>query len=347
MNVRALQAIIAIIVLVAGAASGVRLFHRNPAGDRGMRQHAAADDERKARAAASVAGERHTLMVGDQMRSYYFHRPEQSAGAALPLVIVFHGGEGSALKIATQTGFSEVADRNAFAVAYPESLDHWNDGRTATAGFGDDVRFTSELIDALVQSAGIDRTRVYAVGASNGGLMTLRLACERATEIAAFAAVAASFPDSYVGRCKPAQPVSILIVHGSEDRLIPWRGGTIPSGRRAGVGGTVIAVPDTLEFWRKQDRCRGQPKSKSLPDASDDGTTVEVMEYEGCASGVDMRFVNVIGGGHTWPGARIEPLGRLAGRVSHDIDATQYIWDFLRTHQLTGAAAQDDLQKRS
>jgi polyhydroxybutyrate depolymerase len=193
---------------------------------------------------------------------------------------------------------------------------------------------TSALIDELAARDGIDRTRVYATGASNGGLMTLRLACERADEVAAFAAVAASFPDSYMSRCKPARPVPLLVIHGSEDRLIPRGGGTIPAGRRAGLGGTVNPLPDTLEFWRKANGCQSQPDTKTLPDAADDGTTVKVMDYQGCAAGAGVTFVDVVGGGHTWPGTRVDPVGRLAGRVSRDMDASQFIWDFFRVHRL-------------
>jgi polyhydroxybutyrate depolymerase len=58
------------------------------------------------------------------------------------------------------------------------------------------------------------------------------------------------------------------------------------------------------------------------------------MEYQGCAPGAGLIFVDVVGGGHTWPGTRVDPVGRLAGRISRDIDASQYIWDFFRGHRL-------------
>jgi polyhydroxybutyrate depolymerase len=330
-NFDVILVIIALIVLFALAAKGPNVFSRSPGGERAA---ARAAKPSSPHAGAAEIGEQRMLQVGSEQRAYYLHRPAGAASSALPLVIVFHGGEGSPQKIAAQTGFNEVADRNGFAVAYPASIDHWNDGRDATAKFGDDTRFTSELIDALAGSDGIDRTRVYATGASNGGLMTLRLACERANEIAAFAAVAASFPDSYMSHCKPARPVPLLIIHGSDDRLIPRGGGTIPSGRRAGLGGTVNPLPDTLEFWRQADGCQPQPSVKTLPDAADDGTTVKVMEYQGCAPAAGLIFVDVVGGGHTWPGTRVDPVGRLAGRISRDIDASQYIWDFFRGHRL-------------
>jgi polyhydroxybutyrate depolymerase len=227
-----------------------------------------------------------------------------------------------------------MADRNGFAVVYPEAIDHWNDGRDATAGFGDDTRFTSELINELVKRDGIDRSRVYATGASNGGLMTLRVACERANEIAAFVAVAASFPDTYMSRCKPTRPVPIMIIHGSQDPLIPEQGAKIQGGTRR-LGGTVTPLKDTVDFWRRADRCQAPPSPKTLPDSSNDGTTVQVSDYQGCAPNSRLVFVNVVGGGHTWPDERIATNPK-AGRVTHDIDGTQYVWDFFKNYSLSG-----------
>ena len=318
------------LVIVAGATMGQRVFPRHPAGDRGARAPRS-DGSLHPGAASAELGARRTLQVGGVTRYYYFHKPANASSQSLPLVILFHGGGGNAGKIEAQTGFAKVADDNGFAVAYPESIDHWNDGRIATANFGDDTRFTSELIDDLARTEGVDRTRVYATGASNGGLMTLRLACERSNEIAAFAAVAASFPDDFMSTCKPARPVSIMIVHGSEDPLIPEAGATIPGGPRR-LGGTVTPLADTVDFWRRTDGCTSQPAVESLPDKSNDGTTVKVTQYRGCRGG-EVIFVDVLGGGHTWPDERVQPA-RIAGRVTHDIDGTQYVWDFFRTHAL-------------
>jgi len=281
----------------------------------------------------SVGSVRRTITVGKDTRVYYVHRPAKAPSLA-PAVLVFHGGEGNGQRIASQTGFSAVADRNGFVVVYPEALDHWNDGRAETSKFGDDTAFVSALINDLVQRDGVDRSRVYATGASNGGMLTLRLACERSKEIAAFAAVAASFPVGYPARCKPSGPVPILLMHGTEDALIRWRGGTIPSGRLGGVGGSVVPVPDTLEFWLTHNQCSGIPNTTNLPDVANDGTTVSVLNYPECPPGGYVRYVKINGGGHTWPGGRAAPIGNLAGRVSRDIDAGQLIWEFFRDYKL-------------
>ena len=93
---------------------------------------------------------RQTLMVGGAARSYLLYVPSgYQSGRALPLVLVFHGGGSRARAMTTHTGFTRVAEREGFAVVYPEGLqERWNDGR----GYGashDDVVFVRALLDTL------------------------------------------------------------------------------------------------------------------------------------------------------------------------------------------------------
>jgi polyhydroxybutyrate depolymerase len=280
-----------------------------------------------------------TITVSGRQRSYYVHRPATRSESKLPLVLAFHGGEGHPSRLAAQTGFDSVADRNGFMVVYPSaSPNQWNDGRTTTAQFGDDVTFIRRLIEHLVATERVDAARIYATGPSNGGTFTLRLACELNDRIAAFGVVNASFPDPYWKSCAPRRAVPILIIHGSEDQFVKWEGGEIKHGRTRGVGGVAVAVPTTVDFWRKNDGCRTPAETERLPDvAPNDGTRVEVDRYPGCREGSDVVLVRIMGGGHTWPGRRAGQANRLAGRVCQDIDGSQYIWDFFKDYRLPAA----------
>jgi polyhydroxybutyrate depolymerase len=93
-------------------------------------------------------------------------------------------------------------------------------------------------------------------------------------------------------------------------------------------------MADTLEFWRKNDGCQPRPATKDLPDPANDGTSIEVTEYQGCKPGSAVRYMEIVGGGHTWPGSPVPPESRKVGRVTKDIDGSQYIWDFFRSYQL-------------
>ncbi|MFQ5804597.1 MAG: alpha/beta hydrolase family esterase [Candidatus Methylomirabilales bacterium] len=280
-----------------------------------------------------------TLSHGEVVRTYHVYTPSSHKGNdPIPLVIVFHGGLGNGLKIAKQTGFNAVAESAGFAAVYPDSLKYWNDGRDTTAAGVDDVAFVRVLIDHLVKGRNIDRQRVYATGASNGGMFTLRLACDMSDQVAAFAPVIASMPVAYTSRCKPKRPVAMMMINGTADGFIPWQGGVVRSGWMRGAGGNVISVPDTVAFWVKHNTCSAHASVESLPDVDkNDGATVEVWHYRGCQDGVVLKLVKIEGGGHTWPGSpvRIGPLlGRIVGNTSRDVNASEMIWNFFQGHRL-------------
>jgi polyhydroxybutyrate depolymerase len=279
-------------------------------------------------AGGSSSMESRSMTVAGVRREYDLLVPASAGDGPAPLVIVFHGGTGNPARMARQTGFNPVAREHGFAVAYPASITHWNDGRSTTSGFGDDVAFARALVAALVEEGVADPGRIYATGASNGGMMTLRLACEASDLFAAFAPVIASFPEPYAPRCAPEEAVHILMINGTLDRLIKWRGGSILKGRRRGVGGTVVPVGDTLDFWLEHNGCLA-PEVEALPDeAPSDGTRVYREQGLSCEQG-SVALLRVEGGGHTWPGSSVEP-NALAGRVSQDISATEVIWRFFR-----------------
>lgn len=281
--------------------------------------------------------ESHLSVDGDS-RGYYFYEPESLKGKTKPLVIVFHGGQGNGIKVARQSAFTRVADRHGFAVAFPNSMGYWNDGRATVGTDREDIDFVRSLIDHLVAEHHIDRSRVYATGVSNGGMFTLRLACEMSNTFAAFAPVAGSFPVSYYPHCKPDRPVPIMMFNGTADHFIQWAGGTILKGRHRGAGGEVIPVPKTVEFWRHNNGCAADPKVTDLPDVDkDDGTTVQVLTYGQCRDGDTVKLVKIEGGGHSWPGTESEPpffIRRLMGPISHDINASEAMWAFFKHFRL-------------
>ncbi|MBK7842080.1 MAG: hypothetical protein IPJ71_00075 [Bdellovibrionales bacterium] len=88
---------------------------------------------------------------------------------------------------------------------------HWQDGRVPSPGFGDtaenrdDVGFIDSLIGVVRKEEAdvVDSERIYIGGASNGGLMTLRLACNTSTpgltelsRVAAFGSLVATMSEA-------------------------------------------------------------------------------------------------------------------------------------------------------
>ena len=83
-------------------------------------------------------------------------------------------------------------------------------------------------------------------GLSNGGFMSYRMAQDHADLIAAIV------PFAGVGYKKwpkqPANPVSVLHVHGTKDSTIKWKGGSI--GLRS-----YPPAEENFENWRKFNQC--------------------------------------------------------------------------------------------
>jgi polyhydroxybutyrate depolymerase len=226
----------------------------------------------------------------------------------------------------------ELADRAGFLVVYPDGYENsWADGRGTTKAEQsgvDDVAFLHSLIQQLVQKNGVDPQRVYVAGISNGGLMVGRLACELSDEIAAFAVVAATFPERLTATCRPSHPVPILFIHGTLDPILPAAGGT----PKVGAGGIILSAEGAVDFWRGLDACGASPIEERLIDPVQDGTQTLFRRWA-CAQGSQVLFYQVEGGGHTWPGGWQYLPKILIGRTSRDFSASEVIWTFLAMYR--------------
>ena len=108
------------------------------------------------------------------------HHPA-TARAGAPLVVVLHGAGGAGADMQANLGWDALADREGLVVAYPDGLDHtWNAGACCGRARDrrvDDVGFLDALVAAVRGADGIGP--VYAVGFSNGAMMTYAWACAR------------------------------------------------------------------------------------------------------------------------------------------------------------------------
>jgi len=236
----------------------------------------------------------------------------------------------------TRGRWNVLADTHQFLVAYPAGYgrfwnDHRNDGRSEAHRKNiDDVGFLRALITHLDQKHGVDRRRIFVTGISNGGFMSLRVACEMSDLVRAVAAVTAQMPAGSLEKCRPARPVAVLFINGTEDPLVPYEGGVVKVfGRERGQ---ILSTEESVEFWQQQNRCRSQTASRALPDADPaDGSRVEEIDFDQCEKGVRVRLLKVFGGGHTWPGGMQYLRAERVGRTNLDLDAARVIWDFFRS----------------
>lgn len=181
---------------------------------------------------------------------------------------------------------------------------------TDTPSKPDDVGFVRALLNRLERDACTDPDRVYATGVSNGGGMAVRLACSLSDRIAAIAPVAGGY-STFEGDCEPTEPVAVFEIHGTGDRITPYRG-------REGGRGSVARL---LRLWAARNGCPQLPFTREMLRGG-----AERWDWVAppCAPDGLMRHVRIVRFGHGWPGGTRGPV---QGRGS-DYPATREIWRF-------------------
>jgi polyhydroxybutyrate depolymerase len=263
------------------------------------------------------------LEVAGSRRSFLLYLPTTyRAGRPVPLVLVFHAAGGRGRGIARHTGFTELAEREGFAVAYPDGIGgRWNDGRRPSAR--DDVGFVRALVDSLRREVTVDSSRIYATGISNGAMLSYRLACDLPGVFAAIAPVAGALPVNLSERCAPATPLSVASFQGTADPSLPYDGGGTPPA-------AVLSAERSVAFWAGAAGCATGRPATVVSDTVADGTRLRRLSYPDCLGHRDVVLYTIEGGGHTWPGGP-EASSRV-GRVSREVSATRVIWDFFQNH---------------
>ena len=280
-----------------------------------------------------------TLSHDGLERKYLLYAPpfKLTGSGGKPLLLALHGGGGThrGMVRLTKGRFNQLADRDGFFVVYPQGIGKaWNDGRgeaisEAHRRMIDDVGFFRALIEYLVSKHEIDSDRVFVTGISNGGLMSFRLACSLSDRIRAIAPVTASIQPAILPLCGSESAVSLAVLNGTEDPLVPYYGGQIRVFRQQ--RGEVLSTDETIRIWLTKNRCTPKPKVTALPDLTKDGTRVTKTEYNECGAGSKVVLYRIEGGGHTWPGGRQYLPVRLIGRTSRDINACDEMWSFFQS----------------
>ncbi len=246
-----------------------------------------------------------SFAVGGQQRTVFLHVPKSySAKKPSSAVIAFHGYGGNGKQLADGSGLSALAEQQGFIAVYPDGLD-----RRWSVGGDQDVKFVRALLDRLQQQYGADPRRIYATGISNGGFLVQRLACEIPTRVRAFASVVATVPDGLQQACQSNAPVSMLMMNGTDDRKVPWNGGTLGYG-------SILSVPDSIRFWQQKNGCPAQPKTQNV------NARVQIDRYVGCRNGAEVELVTLKGAGHVFP--------RGGGGANSLIDGSREIWQFFQ-----------------
>ena len=248
-----------------------------------------------------------------------------SATARLPLLLVFHGGGGDSDGMAKVSDFNKLAAIEGFIVGYPQGVEkQWSDGRSTTNQSINDVLFIKKLIDKLVDENAVDRDRVFIAGISNGGLMTQKLACDLTSYFKGAATIAATMTKNTLNNCRPSKELSVLSIHGTKDKVIPYSGGEMP----IGLKGKVASTAEVSALWKNNNNCTSQT-IRNIKNRAFDGTTTKVFSRS-CDGKTKVAHYKIENGGHTWPDSPVHQPVIILGLTSRDFNASSSIWNFFK-----------------
>lgn len=289
-----------------------------------------------------LPGVGHTFQINvDELkRDYILYVPTGfDYDVASPLVMMLHGGGGSAKAAIWATGWTDKADEEGFLVVFPNAIPPnperrasfarnprlWNDGSNRfhrEQNPVDDIRFISRVIEDVQTRLQIDPHRIYVTGFSNGASMTFLVGARLSSLVSAIAPVAgACWEDDFV----LDRPISMFYITGNVDPLNPIEGG-VPSIFSDGSD-TVRAKPkppvrDSIKKWVKVLTCDTFPVEKTTKNG------VMLETYGQCLGDTTVSYVEVDGMGHTWAGGKSILPERVVGPMSDKINATDMIWNF-------------------
>jgi polyhydroxybutyrate depolymerase len=241
-----------------------------------------------------------TVTHDGKQRTYVLTAPDAAGAGQLPLVIALHFYPGSGRAMADLTGFSGIAEREGFLVAYPDGL---NGGFNALmcCGAEDDVGFIRAVIEDIGTSHAVDADRIYATGISNGGDLTYRLAAELPGVFAAIAPVSGGMSADWIKKPSgnlPAEPTSLIAFHGKRDRYEP-------------------AFAAGVAFWLERQKCETAASTAEGVD----------LRTGQCADGSAVAIYELPEMGHAWPGGS----GGM-GYAPSPVHASELIWTFFGDH---------------
>jgi polyhydroxybutyrate depolymerase len=278
------------------------------------------------REAAAAAGHV-TIESGGARRTAVIVERERLKLGRRPVIVVLHGGSGSGARVRRNLGLEDAIRSHNVTLVYPDAIDgHWGDTKETAQR---DIDFLRTLIDQLIGNGTADRRKIFIVGSSTGGMLALRIACDRAGQAyAGVATIIANLPADIAESCQPPKPIPLMVINGTANPIMPYAGGKTTLGDSKIE---VVSTDATLAAFAKADGCGDGRTTLALPDKDPrDGTRSYLDKLNGCKAPIEL--IRIEGGGHTIPGrfSAGTTRGQPVGAHTHDFDAAHVIWDFFR-----------------
>ena len=219
-----------------------------------------------------------------------------------------------------------LADQYGFLMVWPVSsynpvdkLWYWECYETTTTFKvdPDDSGFLRWLITSLQSQYGISTGSTFVTGMSSGGFMAHRAGTDLSDIVAAIAPVSGMIDIHPIGLNYsppvPTNPVSVFELHGDEDTVVPYCGGT--GWFWGALHDTLPSVDDSVDFWVSANSCTSRTTSLPLCTNGQPTAGVNSQDATGCTGGAEVVFDREVEVGHVW----------LAGTEAK-------VWAFFQTH---------------
>jgi polyhydroxybutyrate depolymerase len=250
-----------------------------------------------------VGAEPVQLTVDGRARTFLLSQPKQKGPH--PTIVMLHRGSGKAEEEQHLSQLAHRGPQHGFAVVFPQAIGgYWNffqpSKETAQyrhfsqlhGGVPDDVAFVRSIVTELAQNGVSDNKRIFLAGRSLGGVMVLRLVCAHAEMFAAAVLLTSAMPTVTGSDCQPAMPTPILIISGSEDRVLPYKGS------RSAWGEMLWSTERLVAFFRRLNACV-EPSEQSLVSRGH-APDIAIESSTHCSGGPVVLYT-LVGGGHDMP----------------------------------------------
>jgi polyhydroxybutyrate depolymerase len=267
------------------------------------------------------------FQLGGFVRRYVMLRRRGSDPREVPTIVDLHGSGSWPEEHAAITAARSLAALGVIVVVPQAGIPFrllaewpagwaWNvpgsplPGETTPRAEPDDLAFVGLLVTRLIETHGVDPSRIHVRGFSGGARLASHLMATMPSRLASVCAVGGiRFVTPVPGALPP-----LLAIHGGLDVLNPHQGGSGPR--------WAESVEAVVDRWAAASGCA--PTAQRLDTAEVHETRfVDAMGFGA------VRLIMVADAAHSWPGtAHADHLAQFG--ASGNFKASQAHWDFVR-----------------
>lgn len=267
--------------------------------------------DRTARLAEEAGGVVHYIEHAGRGDTTVLVTPEDFLDGETPLIVSLHGFGGNSADHAAYFPLHKRVNSHGFALLMPtgsrnsEGFPFWNPTDECCQGGKsgeDDVGYLKELVANANEIR--DFGPIFFFGYSNGGFMAHHMACKGLPGLRAVVSLAGT---SYVddSSCDGAPPVSVLQIHGTDDRVIMFEGEPANVEHQIdGESAFYLGAEEIVTRWARRAGCDWPgvlvPYETLDLDEWVPGAEIQMFRIdEGCTDGISIELWEGVGSSHS------------------------------------------------